>query len=118
MSAFCITDDSVTSRISLLGSSPVAMSAPATIASKRGSSSWRADTFTVTGTSARPSRSQPCASAQAAFSTHSPSATIAPVCSAKGMNSSGDTSPRPGRCQRSSASAARTSPVSRSMIGW
>ena len=50
------------------------------------------------------SAGQLAASAQAAPSTHSPSATIAPVSSASGMKSAGEIRPRAGWCQRNSAS--------------
>ena len=45
-------------------------------------------------------------------------AEIAPVASAVGMNTEGGIGPCTGWCQRTSASAAATSPVRRSMIGW
>ena len=49
--------------------------------------------------------------------THSPSATINPISSATGMNSVGDTMPRSGWLQRSSASQPRTSSRSRFSTG-
>ena len=58
------------------------------------------------------------ACSQAVSSTHAPMSTITPLSSASAMNSVGGTSPRVACCQRRSASAAVTSPVSRSRIGW
>ena len=49
-------------------------------------------------------RGQFAASRQASRSTHSPIGTISPISSASGMNSAGDTRPRSGWFQRSSAS--------------
>ena len=43
---------------------------------------------------------------------------MSPVCSASGMNSAGDTKPRFGWAQRSSASAPTTVWVLRSTLGW
>ena len=45
-------------------------------------------------------------------------AEIAPVASAVGMNTDGGMGPCSGWFHRTSASAAATSPVRRSMIGW
>ena len=47
----------------------------------------------------------------ASSSTRSVSGRISPVCSASGMNSSGQSRPRSGCCQRTSASTLRTRPV-------
>ena len=60
----------------------------------------------------------PAASAQAVFSTQSPSSTIRPVSSAIGMNSAGEIMPRSGWRQRSSASQPLTSSRRRSTTGW
>ena len=62
--------------------------------------------------------SLPAARRQASSSTNSPIGTISPVSSASGMNSPGATTPRSGCRQRTSASAATTSPSARRAIGW
>ena len=66
----------------------------------------------------RPASAHWAACSQAVSSTQAPMSTITPVSSARAMNSIGGMSPRVGCCQRSSASAAGISPVSKSMIGW
>ena len=66
----------------------------------------------------RPAAASAMASRQAARSAHSPIGTMRPLSSATGMKCDGGTRPRPGRCQRSSPSQPRTSPVRRSTCGW
>ncbi len=66
------------------------------------------DTFTATCQPASPASRQRRAWAQASRRTQSPISTIKPLCSASGMNSSGDTNPRCGCHHRSSASTAST----------
>src|SRR5665647_1332201 len=58
------------------------------------------------------------ACAQAVSRTWRVSGPISPVCSAKGMNSSGKTRPRSGCCQRTRASTPTTSPVLMPTWGW
>ena len=58
------------------------------------------------------------ASLQAARRTHSPSGTIKPVCSARGMNSAGEIMPRSGWGHRASASKLLIAPVLASLMGW
>jgi hypothetical protein len=50
--------------------------------------------------------------------TQVPIGTMAPLCSATGMNSSGRTMVPSARVHRSSASAATVAPLRRSTIGW
>ena len=63
-------------------------------------------------------RSQRCSWVQARAWTSSPIGTISPERSASGMNSDGEMSSAPSRCQRASASAPTTRPVASSTIGW
>ena len=58
------------------------------------------------------------ASAHAVCNTQSPSSLIKPVSSASGMNSAGETMPRSGWRQRSSASTPTTRPVRNDTCGW
>ena len=58
------------------------------------------------------------ASLQADLKAHSPICRMMPLSPATGMNTPGDTSPRSGWFQRSSASKATTSPLSTRVCGW
>ena len=78
------------------------------------SSNWYGDTLTAIVSAS----DQRIASRQAWLSTHSPSGTISPISSASGMNSAGDTRPRSGWRQRSSASKPTMAWRSRSICGW
>ena len=75
--------------------------------------SWVGDRLTATHTSS----GHCAASSQARLMTHSPSATISPISSATGMNSTGETMPRSGWCQRIRASQLCTSSASRFTTG-
>ena len=103
MSMSCIITDSVISRISVEGSSPVSARIWRTSSTISGRATWRADRLTamwsggigrVAQSAARPR------SAHASSSTHRPIGTISPVSSASGMKSRGGTMPRSGWNQR------------------
>ena len=98
-------------------SRPERRSAWWTVVTRPGSSSWRAETLTDMRIGV-PAAAH-CGGLVAGGLEH-PGADVddQPLSSASAMNSVGGTSPRVGCCQRSSASAAAISPVSRSRIGW
>ena len=73
--------------------------------------------FTET-THGKPASSQRLFCAHAACSTHSLIWPMMPISSATGMNVAGDTMPRPGTCQRISASAPMILRVVKSTRGW
>ena len=75
---------------------------------------WAGDRLTAT----RTGFGHVAASQQACLSTHSPIGTIRPISSASGMNSAGETMPRLGEFQRSSASQPVISSVIASTCGW
>ena len=84
--------DSVISSSSRLPGRPVARSASRTAVTRLAEVNCTAETLTAT---LSPS-GQRLASRQARCSTHSPSGTISPSCSATGMNSAGEIMPRVG----------------------
>ena len=108
---------SVTSSRSRAGGTPVlgaaaARSAPA--APRRAGS--RAETLTATGSRCPRARQAPhCRSACVEHA--AVSGRISPVCSARGMNSPGGTSPRIGCCQRTSASTPSAPPRAQAHLG-
>ena len=106
ISLFCISTASVISSSSRCGASRDDASAPSTAGSRPLLANWVGDRLTAT----QMSSGHFAASSHADLMTHSPSATIRPISSATGINSTGDTMPRSGWCQRSSASQQRTSP--------
>ena len=83
------------------------------VVTRLGLANCTAETLTAT----MQSFGQLAASRQAVRSTHSPIEVITPVSSASGMKSSGDTAPRVGHCQRSSASKPVTGLVFRLSCG-
>ncbi len=87
---------------------------------KSGSCSCWAETFgpAFCSASGPNSASQAAACRHVSRSTYRPSGTIRPVRSAAGMNSAGETTPRVGWCQRTSASTPITRWSSSCMIGW
>src|SRR5205814_1684711 len=110
---------SVISIVSICAGSPVAASTPATTCGNVGSSSCRAETFTAMRAGARSpySSSHAAACRHAVSMTQAPSGTISPVRSATGMKSAGDTKPRSGWFQRTSASTPVMSPSGSATIG-
>ena len=83
-----------------------------------GEVTWRGERLTETLSGRALTRFHCAASAQARRRTRSPMARIAPLSSATGMNSPGETSPRSGWFQRTSASTPMTAPPSSVTIGW
>ncbi len=100
--------------------SPVSLSTAATSSTNPASRSWRTATLTLIASNASSPNSarQRDSWAHASRSTHAPSGTISPERSATGMKSAGETKPRSGCCQRTSASAPASRPVCRSKTGW
>ena len=99
---------------SRLAGSPAAASAsrmPSTTLPRR---NWIGDMLTATRTSS----ASLAHSRQASRSTQLPISTISPISSATGMNSAGDTMPRTGCGQRSSASQVEIRLVCRLNSGW
>ena len=79
---------------------------------------WRPDTLTERVIGRLPTIGQAAASAHAVSSTQRPSGTMKPVSSASEMNRFGDTTPRTGCRQRTSASKPTRRPSARENCGW
>jgi hypothetical protein len=97
---------------------PLASRASSMSCSRCGSANWRGERFTAIDTGRKPRRCHAMFCAHASFSTQRPIGTISPVSSASGMNCIGDTMPKSGCIQRSSASTPVICPVSVSTFGW
>mmetsp|Transcript_21607 Transcript_21607/g.51304 ORF Transcript_21607/g.51304 Transcript_21607/m.51304 type:complete len:202 (+) Transcript_21607:628-1233(+) len=100
------------------GSSPWSLSTASSQSAKPASSNCSGDTLTATGSTARPSARQRRNCWAAWRSSSAPRATIWPVRSAAGMNSTGLTRPKPGRCQRTRASKPLSSRLRATNLGW
>ena len=115
---------SVTSSCSCSARMPVELRMAATVSIHPGCASWARDRFTASKRGAAPPSfaCQATKSSQALASTKSPSAPIRPHSSATGMNSTGETTPRAGCCQRTSASTPAAwsipPPPIRPTTGW
>ena len=83
-SGLCMTVLSVISSSSRRGSSPVSRKTRMMPSQSSSRANWRADRLTATLTGGMPLTTQPCASAHAVRSTHSPIGAINPVSSAIG----------------------------------
>ncbi len=66
----------------------------------------------------RPAASQAASCAQALRMTHAPTCRMSPVSSSTPMKRSGGTKPRPGECQRRSASMPVMAPSLSCAFGW
>jgi hypothetical protein len=88
-----------------------------TVSSNVTSSRQRGDRFTATGIS-YPSSSHRRTCRNACPSTYTVSRLISPVLSAIGMNSAGDTMPRTGWFQRTSASTPHSWCMFSETVGW
>src|SRR5271165_3673657 len=103
---------SVSSSFSFAAGAPARASASRTRSTKSACRNWLALTLMARRNSrVRESPAQSLSREQAASSTHWPIGRISPVSSARGMNSPGETRPRSGQRQRSSASAPTTPPA-------
>ena len=106
--------DSVISSSSRQPAIPASASAARTVSMRSAALNWWTERLTETRTSAGHS----AACRQAARSTYAPSGTMSPVSSASGMNSPGETTPRSGWRQRTSASKLRIVRLRASSSGW
>ena len=110
-SACFISTLSVSSSSSDRGSRPVSSRIANTPSRKFSSRNSIAETFTAMVVSGRPASTQARACLHASRSTQLPIGRIRPQSSATGMNCAGETGPRVGCVQRSSASAPVIAPV-------
>ncbi len=109
---------SVTSSDSRPGAMPWRAMAAATVCSSLVSANWRLATLTATGSGPLACGAQAAIWRQASSMAQAPTGTIRPLRSSSGMNSAGDTTPWPGRFQRSKASAPTMRPVPICTLGW
>ncbi|MNR31224.1 hypothetical protein D3C85_1487210 [compost metagenome] len=95
---------SVTSISRRLAANPLSRTIAVSLSTKSPCINEKPLMFTATGTSSRPASINARLSAQARVTTQVLSADIKPFCSAKGINTSGETCPYGPSCQRNKAS--------------
>ena len=117
-SGSAISTLSVSSTSNCVAAMPYKVSASARSSISVSLANCRADRFTATAGTAKPALRQSRIWRQAAWMTQRPIGTISPRSSASAMNSPGNTRPRFGWAQRSSASTLRMRPLAISILGW
>jgi hypothetical protein len=104
--------------VSWAAGNPLSASAATTSRVTSTSISCRGERFTAIRSGASTSADQAAAWCSACRSTQRPISMMAPLSSASGMNSAGDTVPSCGWCQRTNASKPVVRPSASSTVGW
>jgi len=113
-----ISIDSVSSMSSRSGAIAYSRSVSSTSVARCACRTWRADRLIAMRSGGRPMPSHVASCAQAVRMTQAPTGSTRPVSSSAPMKRSGGTMPRPGECQRSSASTPVMAPSDRRAFGW